>query len=94
MRQRLGTLGLAVGSTAWVFLCFALATLFIIEIFRLFPDITWFDTTVGQLLLNAVVYALAVLLALLPFWYRHKLPATLKLLALDKRPTWKVVWLP
>ena len=95
MKHRFGsTLGVAAGSTAWVLVCLVFGWVYVYQIQLLIPLMWWDETTIGQLVTNAMIYAVAVAVAILPFWYRRGRQAVLHLVALDRRPGWKVVWLP
>jgi len=85
-RQRLRALGAIVGEPAWVMFCmFGIATAVVITIFKLFPSLAdASETTIGQLVGNVVIYALAVFFVLLPLLVRKRSGELKKLLGLDK----------
>jgi len=87
--SRLRAAATVVGEPAWVMVCmFGLATAVLIIAFKLFPVLLIAsETTVGQLVSNGSIYALAVIFVLLPLLIRKKSSEIRKLLGLDKNPT-------
>lgn len=86
--SRLRAAATIVGEPVWVMFCmFGLATAVLVVIFKLFP-LLWMasETTVGQLVSNGAIYALAVLFVLLPLLLKKKSGDIRKLLGLDKKP--------
>ncbi len=53
-----------------------------------------FESTTGQLLAGGIVYALVLLLVILPIWAMRKFPYVLKVLGVTKKPTREILWLP
>jgi hypothetical protein len=77
-----------IGEPAWVMFCmFGLSTTVLVVTFR-FSPVLWeaSESTVGQLVSNGAIYALAVMFVLLPLLIRKKGGEIRKLLGLDKNP--------
>lgn len=90
---RLRAAAMVVGEPVWVMFCmFGLATAVLVAVFQLFPALAaQTDTNVGQLVSNGAIYALAVLFVLMPLLLRKRSAEIVKLLGLEKGPTWRAV---
>lgn len=91
--RRLRAAAALIGEPVWVMFCmFGLATAVLIAVFKLFPALAeQTDTTVGQLVSNGTIYALAVLFVLLPVLLKKKKAEIVTLLGFEKGLTWKAV---
>lgn len=90
MKRHVHALILAIGDVIWVLAGFVMASIIVSGLYQN----EWSQTTVGQLIANAAVYAIAVGLVVAPYWYKKKSHRLLQLLGFLRRPGLTTLWLP
>lgn len=96
VRRFVGNTFVILGESLWVLLCFffVAATLFGV-LLPFVPSVEQvFESTIGQLLAGGLIYALVLLLVILPIWAIKNFRYVLKVLGVTKKPTREILWLP
>lgn len=96
VRRFLDGLIAIVGESSWVLFCFFLVAASVFGVLLTYiPQLdALFSTTVGQLLASGLIYALVVLVVILPIWAMRNKKYVMKILGVDKRPTSVILWMP
>jgi membrane protease YdiL (CAAX protease family) len=96
LRRLIDGLITIVGESAWVLFCFFLvaASVFGVLLAYIPPLENAFSTTVGQLLASGLIYALVVMVVILPIWAMRNKKYVLRILGVTKKPTRLILWLP
>lgn len=96
IRRFVGACAVLIGEPSWVlFSFFFVAGLVFAKLVDAIPGLTdLFATTIGQLVANGLVYALVVILVIIPIWIKRDSTYVKRILGIDRRPTRSIVWLP
>jgi len=96
LRRFFGGVITLLGESSWVLFCFFVVAAVVFGLTLYYVPVleTFFDTTLGQLLAGGLIYALVVLVVVLPVWVLRGHRYVRTVLGIDKYPTRSIWWLP
>lgn len=97
MMKALQKIAVAIGEPSWIIGCFLLASLitaYLIPQIELTPLGIYIDSTLGQLALNAFVYAMTLILVISPYLLLRKREQLYKILGVNQKPGSYIWWRP
>jgi membrane protease YdiL (CAAX protease family) len=96
LRRLFGGIITLIGESSWVLFCFFVVAAVVFGLLLNYVPVLedFFDTTLGQLLAGGLIYALVVLVVVLPIWLLRGHTYVRTVLGLVKKPTISILWLP
>lgn len=96
MRRLSQSIGTVLAETGWVLFAFFFVAGVVLGLaMQVLPSLEFLiESTIGQLLLGGLIYALVLLLVIVPIWRRRSGKYVKRILGIHKRPGREIWWFP